>query len=80
MPPKRKDQNLLAGELPVQKKSKESSDSSDPSVNDIVALASTLGLTGAPDLQDDDGYVHGYETTAWDNQHYEVRIQKYCLA
>ena len=77
MPPKHKDQNLLAGELPVQKKSKKSSDSSDPSVNDIVALESTLGLTGAPDLQDDDEYFYGDETTAWDNQYYEVRIQKY---
>ena len=49
----------------------------DPTVNEIVALASTLGLTGAPDLQDDDEYFYGDETTAWDNQHYEVRVQKY---
>ena len=77
MPPKRKDQNLLAGEKPVQKKSKKGTDSSDPTVNDIVALANTLGLTCAPDLQNDDEYFYGDETTAWDNQHYEVRGQKY---
>ena len=52
----------------------------DPTVNEIVALASTLGLTGAPDLQDDDEYFYGDETTAWDNRHYEVRFQKYLLA
>ena len=44
---------------------------------EIVALASTLGLTCASDLQDDDEYFYGDETTAWDNQHYEVRVQKY---
>ena len=77
MPPKRKVQNLLAGEKPAQKKSKNGTDSSDPTVNEIVALASTLGLTGAPDLQDDDEYFYGDETTAWDSQHYEVRVQKY---
>ena len=45
--------------------------------SEIVALASTLGLTGAPDLQDDNEYFYEDETTAWDNQHYEVRVQKY---
>ena len=77
MPPKRKVQNLLVGEKSAQKKFKLGTDSSDPTVNEIVALASTLGLTGAPDLQDDDEYFYGDETTAWDNQHYEVRVQKY---
>ena len=77
MPPKCKDHNLLAGEMPARKKSKKGTDPSDPSVNDIVALAYSLGLTGAPDLQDDDEYYYGNETTAWDNQHYDVRVQKY---
>ena len=77
MPSKRKDHNLLAGKMPAQKKSKKGTDPSDPSVNDIVALAYSLGLTGAPDLQDDDEYFFGDETTAWDNQQYEVRVQNY---
>src|SRR6476646_5785089 len=42
MPPKYRDQYLLAGEKPAQKKFKKGTDSSDPTVNEIVALASTL--------------------------------------
>ena len=42
-----------------------------------TGLRQTLGLTGTPDLQDDDKYFYGDETTAWDNQHYEVRVQTY---
>src|SRR4051794_37123030 len=49
----------------------------DPAVNEIVALANALGLTCAPDLHDDDEYCYGDEITAWDKQHYEVRVQKY---
>ena len=77
MPPNCKVQNLLAGEKPAQKKLQKGTDSFDPTVNEIVALARILGLTCAPDLQDDDEYFFGDETTAWDNQQYEVRIQNY---
>src|SRR5688572_22571341 len=42
------------------------------SVEEIVALASTLGLTSAADIQYEKEYFYGDESTNWSEQHYQV--------
>ena len=44
----------------------------DESVQEIVALASTLGLTCDPDIQENDEYFYGDESTDWSKQHVKV--------
>ena len=44
----------------------------DDSVEEIVALASTLGLTCAPENQEQNEYFYGDESTNWCEQHYQV--------
>ena len=44
----------------------------DDSVEEIVALASTLGLTSAADIQQENEYFYGDESTNWSEQHYKV--------
>ena len=41
-------------------------------VQEIVALASTLGLTCGPDIQENDEYFYGDESTDWSKQHVKV--------
>ena len=48
----------------------------DESVQEIVALASTLGLTCAPDIQEKDEYFYGDGSTDWSKQHVKVCIKK----
>lgn len=48
------------------------STSVDESVEEIVALAGTLGLTCAPNIQEDDKYFYGDESTDWSKQHFKV--------
>jgi hypothetical protein len=44
----------------------------DDSVEEIVALASTLGLTCAPNILEENEYFYGDESTDWSQQHYKV--------
>ena len=44
----------------------------DDSVEEIVALASTLGLTCAPNMQEENEYFYGDDSTDWCSQHYKV--------
>ena len=44
----------------------------DDSVEEIVALASTLGLTSAADIPEENEYFYGNESTNWSEQHYKV--------
>ena len=44
----------------------------DDSVKEIVALASTLGLTSAADIPEENAYFYGDELTNWSEQHYKV--------
>lgn len=48
------------------------STSVDESVEEIVALASTLGLTSTADIPEDDEYFYGDKTTNWSEQHHKV--------
>ena len=48
------------------------STSVDESVEEIVALASTLGLTSAADIPEESEYYYGDESTNWSEQHYKV--------
>ena len=48
------------------------STSVDDSVEEIVALASTLGLTSAADILEVNEYYYGDESTNWSEQHYKV--------
>ncbi len=48
------------------------STSVDESVEEIVALASTLGLTSAADIAEENEYFYGNESTDWSEQHYKV--------
>ena len=45
----------------------------DDSVQEIVALASTLGLTCDPNIQEENDYFHGDESTDWSKQYFTVR-------
>ena len=44
----------------------------DESVEEIVALASTLGLTSSADIAEEDEYFYGDESTNWCEQHHKV--------
>ena len=44
----------------------------DDSVEEIVALASTLGLTCATNIPEENDYFYGDESTDWSHQHYKV--------
>ena len=44
----------------------------DNSVEEIVALASTLGLTSAPLNQEENENFYGDDSTNWCDQHYQV--------
>jgi hypothetical protein len=44
----------------------------DDSVEKIVAIASTLGLTSAAHNQEENEFFYGDESTNWANQHYKV--------
>ena len=44
----------------------------DDSVKEIVALASTLGLTCASNIDEENEYFCGDESTDWSQQHYKV--------
>jgi hypothetical protein len=44
----------------------------DKSVEEIVALASTLGLASAADIQYENEYFYGNESTNWSEHHYQV--------
>ena len=44
----------------------------DDSIKEIVALASTLGLTCAPNKMEENEYFYGDESTDWSIQHYKV--------
>ena len=44
----------------------------DESVEENVALASTLGLTSVADIQYENEYFYGDESTNWSEQHYQV--------
>ena len=46
----------------------------DDSVEEIVALASTLGLTCASSIEEDNVYFCGDESTDWSKQHYKVWV------
>jgi hypothetical protein len=48
------------------------STSVDDSVEEIVALASTLGLTCATNVPDENEYFYGDNSTDWSQQHYKV--------
>ena len=52
----------------------------DDSVEEIVALASTLGLTSAPNIQENTKYFYGDDTTNWSQQHYKVRAEIQIIA
>ena len=47
----------------------------DESVQEIVSLASTLGLTCDPDIQENDEYFYGDESTDWSKQHVKVSMK-----
>ena len=44
----------------------------DESVQEIVALAGTLGLTCASNIYEENEYFYGDELTDWSKQHYKV--------
>ena len=44
----------------------------DESVEEIVGLASTLGLTSAGDNPEENEYFYGDDSTNWSEQHYMV--------
>ena len=44
----------------------------DDTIQEIVALASTLGLTCTSNIQDDNEYFYVDESTDWSHQHYKV--------
>ena len=44
----------------------------DDSVDEIVALASTLGLTCAPNIPEENEFFYGDELTDWCDQHFMV--------
>ena len=44
----------------------------DESVEEIVALASTLGLTSTADIPEEDLYFYEDESTNWSEQHHKV--------
>ena len=44
----------------------------DDSVEEIVALASTLGLTSVADILEENEYFYGDESTNWSEQHFKV--------
>ena len=44
----------------------------DEIVEDIVALASTLILTSAADIPEENEYFYGDESTNWSEQHFKV--------
>jgi len=44
----------------------------DDSIEEIVALASTLGLTSAADIPEENEYFYGDDSTDWSKQHYKV--------
>ena len=44
----------------------------DDSIKEIVALASTLSLTCAPNIMEENEQFYGDEFTDWSNQHYKV--------
>ena len=44
----------------------------DDSVEEIVALASTLGLTSAAHDQEENDFFYGDDSTNWCEQHYKV--------
>ena len=48
------------------------STSVDDSIEEIVALASTLGLMCAPNIQEENEYFCGDNSTDWSKQHYKV--------
>jgi hypothetical protein len=48
------------------------STSVDDSVEEMVALASTLGLTCTADILEEDEYFYGNASTNWCKQYYEV--------
>ena len=48
------------------------STSADDSVEEIVALTSTLGLTCVQDVPEEDEYFYGDNSTDWSQRHYEV--------
>lgn len=51
----------------------------DESVEEIVTLAGTLGLTCAPNTQEDTEYFYGDESTDWAQQHFKVRVKNQCF-
>ena len=44
----------------------------DDSIEEIVVLASTLGLTCAPDISEENEFFYGDDSTDWSQQHYKV--------
>ena len=44
----------------------------DESVEEIVALASTLGMRCDPDIREENEYFYGDESTDWSKQHVKV--------
>lgn len=44
----------------------------DESIEEIVDLASTLGLTCVPNVSEENEYFYGDESTDWSKQHYKV--------
>ena len=44
----------------------------DDSIEEIVALAGTLGLTCASDIWEEKEYFYGDDSTDWTQQHYKV--------
>ena len=51
----------------------------DDSVEEIVALASTLGLTSAADIPEESEYYYGDELTNWCEQHHKICKKKICI-
>ena len=54
------------------------STSVDESVEEIVALASTLGLTCTADISDENDFYYGNDSTNWCNQHHKVCGENFC--
>ena len=44
----------------------------DDSIEEVVALASKLGLTSAADISEENEYFYGDDSTNWSEQHYKV--------
>ena len=44
----------------------------DESIQEIVALASILGLTCDPNIQDENDYFYGDKSTDWSKQYFMV--------